>query len=223
MKKLNCGHPRSHHLQDFSSSLQVLILYANLTNLTKAAANTAVTEQLWNIIHQVIQTAIWHILICGRGELASCQTAWTLQVDVDTCFHSWWSVSFSSPHCYLMGHICYHPFYLCGLKCVQHTPRGPNSALLQNVSVFTVNHLSVIHQSSHDRKIHPSHLLLCNVWRCWWNETWRRPGEMTVHFIVSEHSRLQQPAPPTTPPLSNSRPIRALLHPPVHPQPHPSS
>lgn len=36
---------------------------------------------------------------------------------------------------------------------------------------------------------------------------------MTVHFIVSEHSRLQQPAPLTTPPLSNSRPIGALLHP----------
>lgn len=43
-----------------------------------------------------------------------------------------------------------------------------------------------------------------------WNETWRRPDEMTVHFIVSEHSRLQQPAPPTTPPLSNSRPVKAL-------------
>lgn len=107
--------------------------------------------------------------------------------------------------------------------CSAHSHWGPNSALLQNLSVLTVNHLSVIHQSSHDRKIHLSHLLLCNVWRCWWNETWRRPGEMTVHFIVSEHSRLQQPAPPTTPPLSNSRPIRALLHPPVHPQPHPSS
>lgn len=34
---------------------------------------------------------------------------------------------------------------------------------------------------------------------------------MTVHFIVSEHSRLQQPAPPTTPPLCNR--IRALHHP----------
>lgn len=35
---------------------------------------------------------------------------------------------------------------------------------------------------------------------------------MTVHFIVSEHSRLQQPAPLTTPP-TYSRPIGALLHP----------
>lgn len=38
------------------------------------------------------------------------------------------------------------------------------------------------------------------------------PGEMTVLFIVSENSRLQ-PAPPTTPPLNNSRPIGALLYP----------
>lgn len=35
---------------------------------------------------------------------------------------------------------------------------------------------------------------------------------MTVHFIVSEHSRLQQPAPLTTPP-TYSRPIGALPHP----------
>lgn len=35
---------------------------------------------------------------------------------------------------------------------------------------------------------------------------------MTVLFIVSENSRLQ-PAPPTTPPLNNSRPIGALLYP----------
>lgn len=38
--------------------LQVLISYANLTNLTKAAANTAVTVQLSNIIHQDKPTEI---------------------------------------------------------------------------------------------------------------------------------------------------------------------
>lgn len=36
---------------------------------------------------------------------------------------------------------------------------------------------------------------------------------MTVHFIVSEHSRLQQPAPPTTPPLCNSGPVKTKLRP----------
>lgn len=55
-----------HHLQAFSPSLQVLILHANLTNLTNAAANAAVTDHLCNIIHQVILTAIWHFLIWGR-------------------------------------------------------------------------------------------------------------------------------------------------------------
>lgn len=39
---------------------------------------------------------------------------------------------------------------------------------------------------------------LHQVWLCE-NEMWSRPGEMTVHFIVSENSRLQQPAPPTNP------------------------
>lgn len=126
----NGGQPTHiYHLQAFSFSLQVLILYANLTNLTKAAANTAVANQLCNNIHQVIITVV---LMRRRSELnwhparlhGLCRWMWTLVFTVGGS-----SVFVTLlPRCHLRckteGHTTVVIWNLCGLECAQLIPTG---------------------------------------------------------------------------------------------------
>lgn len=126
----NGGQPTHiYHLQAFGSSLQVLILYANFTNLTKAAANTAVANQLCNNIHQVIITVI---LWGRRSELNGhptklhdlCKWMWTLVFTVGGSSVFVTSLLHCHLRCKTEGHTTVVIWNPCGLECAQHIPTG---------------------------------------------------------------------------------------------------
>lgn len=116
-----------HHLQALSSSLQVLISYANLTNLTKAIADTAVSNQSCNMINPVILTALQGLHRWTRTLV--------FPVGGSSVFLTW------LPSCNFLSkrgsHLCCgHPLPLWSKFCSAHTHWCSNFALCPGLKAY---------------------------------------------------------------------------------------